>query len=368
MTTLPLAGPTSVVNSFNLTPVRSAASQRLMAVPQKRKRRISKVPFKVLDAPALQDDFYLNLVDWSSQNVLAVGLGSCVYLWSACTSKVTKLCDLAQSEDIVTSVSWAQRGTHLAVGTNRGEVLLWDTIKCKKVRTMAGHSARVGTLAWTGPVLASGSRDQLIYLRDVRVQTSFTNRLAAHKQEVCGLKWSFDEPAFLASGGNDNQLHVVDSRNPNTPVQRFMDHTAAVKAIAWSPHQHGLLASGGGTADRCIRFWNTLSGTGLNCVDTGSQVCNLAWSQNCNEIVSTHGYSLNQIVVWRYPSMSKVTTLTGHTYRVLYLAMSPDGSTIVTGAGDETLRFWQVFPGPRSDSKNSSGGLLFPNTLGSVIR
>ncbi len=43
---------------------------------------------QVLDAPALQDDFYLNLVDWSAQNVLAVGLGTCVYLWSACTSKV----------------------------------------------------------------------------------------------------------------------------------------------------------------------------------------------------------------------------------------------------------------------------------------
>jgi cell division cycle 20-like protein 1 (cofactor of APC complex) len=361
-------GPTAVVNSFSLTPVRSAASQRLMAAPPKRKRRISKVPFKVLDAPALQDDFYLNLVDWSSQNVLAVGLGTCVYLWSACTSKVTKLCDLSSTEDIVTAVSWAQRGTHLSVGTNRGEVQLWDTVKCKKIRTMGGHSARVGTLAWTGPILASGSRDRLIYLRDVRVQAAYTDCLSNHKQEVCGLKWSFDEPAFLASGGNDNHLHVIDSRNPSQPVHNFTEHTAAVKAITWSPHQHGLLASGGGTADRCIRFWNTLSGTSLNKIDTGSQVCNLAWSQNCNEIVSTHGYSLNQIVVWRYPSMSKVTTLTGHTYRVLYLAMSPDGSTVVTGAGDETLRFWQIFPGPRSDGKDGSGGLLFPNTLGSVIR
>ena len=36
----------------------------------------------------------------------------------------------------------------------------------------------------------------------------------------------------------------------------------------------------------------------------------------------------------KYPKMEKVATLTGHTYRVLYLAMSPDGSTIVTGAGD----------------------------------
>lgn len=361
--------PTSaVIDSFSLAPVGSATSQRLMSTPQKRQRRIQKVPFKVLDAPSLQDDFYLNLVDWSSQNVLAVGLGSCVYLWSACTSKVTKLCDLAQAEDIVTSVAWAQRGTHLAVGTNKGEVQLWDTIKCKKVRTMGGHSARVGTLNFSGPSLASGSRDRLIYIRDVRIQPQYTHRLAAHKQEVCGLKWSFDEPASLASGGNDNKLLVWDVKNSSQPVSKFADHSAAVKAIAWSPHQHGLLASGGGTADRCIRFWNTLSGVGLHHIDTGSQVCNLAWSKNCNEIVSTHGYSLNQIVVWRYPSMSKVVTLTGHTFRVLYLAMSPDGSTIVTGAGDETLRFWQLFPGPRSHDKGNANGLLFPAMPGSVIR
>jgi len=42
--------------------------------------------------------------------------------------------------------------------------------------------------------------------------------------------------------------------------------------------------------------------------------------------------------------MKKLAVLTGHTYRVLYLAMSPDGQTLVTGAGDETLRFWKVFP------------------------
>ena len=32
--------------------------------------------------------------------------------------------------------------------------------------------------------------------------------------------------------------------------------------------------------------------------------------------------------------MTKLATLTGHTLRVLYLAVSPDGQTIVTGAGD----------------------------------
>ena len=46
--------------------------------------------------------------------------------------------------------------------------------------------------------------------------------------------------------------------------------------------------------------------------------------------------------------MYKLTTLTGNTLRVLFLAISPDGQTIVTGAGDETLRFWNVFPGVKS--------------------
>ena len=122
--------------------------------------------------------------------------------------------------------------------------------------------------------------------------------------------------------------------------------------------QRGLLATGGGTADQCIRFWNTLTLQPINCVNTGSQVCNLMFSKNSDELVSTHGYSLNQIIVWKYPSMEKIATLTGHTFRVLYLAMSPDGSSIVTGAGDETLRFWNIFPKARSTKGTIGSGVL----------
>jgi len=305
-------------------------------------RKISKVPFKVLDAPALQDDFYLNLIDWNSDNILSVGLASCIYLWSAFTSKVTKLCDLGIN-DSVTSVIWSNHSPLLSVGTNTGEVQIWDTIKLKKIRTLSGHTARVGAMAWSSSLLSSGSRDKNVYNRDIRAKDEIIAKLTGHKQEVCGLKWSFDEQQ-LASGGNDNKLLVWNSYS-NSPILKFTEHVAAVKAITWSPHQHGLLASGGGTADRTIRFWNTLQNKQIDSVDTGSQVCNLMFSKNCNELVSTHGYSMNQIVVWKYPEMEKISTLIGHTYRVLYLAMSPNGETIVTGAGDETLRFWNVFPG-----------------------
>lgn len=578
-------------------------------------RKISRLPFKILDAPQLQDDYYLNLLDWSSQNILAVGLGSAVYLWSGYTSKVSKLCEIDGGASI-TSISWTGAGDYLAVGTSDGRIQLWDPrygsgASGVKVRDLVPHGGRVGALNWHNALLASGSQDRSVFVHDVRVRSvvpglsgghsssrgtlssprsrrsqeasphrltpggshphtvsscdillnpsisasvydqsprsrpgadlrfpsfapedeggranakssvvdmiaqvthsrppptpgtsvptmisnvsetiistpptrsrlsgvcsdpahlqngrfsvgacfgnsafsplrartpqvgtlpynrrmeshdssllfptpiragaragpmgssspSVVFKLQAHKQEVCGLKWS-PNGRQIATGGNDNKLFIWDvagcnrlhyrsgsggsgstdstrsdsfgdssmdetiveasfsstgssssgsSRSGSTqglvPLFRFDDHLAAVKAVAWSPHQNGLLASGGGTADRTIRYWNTLTGNCIQAVDTGSQVCNLAWSSSVNEVVSTHGYSLNQIIVWKYPSMHKVATLTGHLTRVVYLAMSPDGQSIVTGAGDETLRFWHLFPRSKSGAPGDS--------------
>lgn len=251
---------------------------------------MNKLPIKVLDAPALQDDYYLNLIDWSTQNFLAVGLSSCVYLWNASNSKVNKLTDLGVS-DSTTSVAWSNKGPHFSMGTNNGEVHIWDVVKMKKTRTLSGHTNRVGAISWSTSLLSTGSRDKTILQRDLRMSSSFVNRLVGHRQEVCGLKWSPDEQQ-LCSGGNDNKLLVWNGHS-SEPILKYCDHQAAVKAVAWSPHQHGLLVSGGGTADRTIRFRNTLTGSTVRTVDVGSQVCNLMFSKTLNEMVSTHGYSHN---------------------------------------------------------------------------
>lgn len=205
----------------------------------------------------------------------------------------------------------------------------------------------VGALAWCNNILTSGSRDHNILHRDVRSSRPYFRELNRHIQEVCGLKWSPDG-SMLASGGNDNNLMIWESHQ-NKVLWTFSDHTAAVKAIGWNPHSRGVLVSGGGTADKTIRFWNAISGTPISSYDTGSQVCNVAWSKRTNEIVSTHGYasnsdsSSNQVIIWKANNMQRIATLSGHTSRVLYMSMSYDGSTVVTGAGDETLRFWDVF-------------------------
>ncbi|NWX16080.1 FZR1 protein, partial [Aegotheles bennettii] len=345
------------VSPYSLSPV-SNKSQKLLRSPRKPTRKISKIPFKVLDAPELQDDFYLNLVDWSSLNVLSVGLGTCVYLWSACTSQVTRLCDLSVEGDSVTSVGWSERGNLVAVGTHKGFVQIWDAAAGKKLSMLEGHTARVGKeVGGRGSPLQAGGLTLRfpvpLFCGDLFLLGGILN-LNTGVGEIweVGAPWKFDHVSPLC------QL-LVWNHSSLSPVQQYTEHLAAVKAIAWSPHQHGLLASGGGTADRCIRFWNTLTGQPLQCIDTGSQVCNLAWSKHANELVSTHGYSQNQILVWKYPSLTQVAKLTGHSYRVLYLAMSPDGEAIVTGAGDETLRFWNVFSKTRSTKESVSVLNLF---------
>uniref|UniRef100_A0A0D3C440 Uncharacterized protein n=1 Tax=Brassica oleracea var. oleracea TaxID=109376 RepID=A0A0D3C440_BRAOL len=52
----------------------------------------------------------------------------------------------------------------------------------------------------------------------------------------------------------------------------------------------------------------------------------------------------------------KIATLTCHAYRVMYVAVSPDGKTIVTRARDETLRFWNVFPSMKTQSLYAERG------------
>lgn len=332
----------------SMSPVRPD-SEKFLLSPGRKFRQIVKIPYRVLDAPSLADDFYYDLVDWSSTDMLAVALGKSIFLTDNASGDVVHLCD---TENEYTSLSWVGAGSHLAIGQANGLVEIYDVVKRKCIRTLSGHKDRVACLSWNNHILTSGSRDRRILHRDVRVPDSFFERIETHSQEVCGLKWN-PESNKLASGGNDNMVYVYDGTS-RLPVLKFEEHTAAVKALAWSPHKRGILASGGGTADRKLKTWNVNTGFKVNEVDTGSQVCNMIWSKNTDEIVTSHGYSRYNLTLWDYPTMNPVAILKGHSFRVLHLTLSADGTTVVSGAGDETLRYWKIFDKPKARVKPDS--------------
>ncbi|KAJ3260859.1 ubiquitin-protein transferase activating protein [Boothiomyces macroporosus] len=304
------------------------------------KRRIPLVPEKVLDAPGLADDFYLNLLDWSSKNLLAVGLEDTVYIWNGDTGDVSEFCK-TKGDDYIASVQWAGDGSYLAVGLSNGDAQIWDVDSFSKIRSMKGHTSRVGVLSWDRHILSSGARDGSIWNHDVRIANHKTAELLGHTSEVCGLKWRPDG-GLLASGGNDNLVQIWDARS-SVPRMTKTNHNAAVKAVSWCPWQINLLATGGGKQDHMIHFWNTSTSAKVNSIHAGSQVTSIQWSIEYKEFISSHGFPNNHLSIWSYPTLNKIADLPGHDARILNTALSPDGQTVASSASDENLKFWKVF-------------------------
>lgn len=292
------------------------------------RRRVLTAPERVLDAPGLVDDYYLNLLDWGSGNQVAIGLERNVYVWSAESGTVS--CLLETSPDTyVSSVKWSGDGAYVGVGLGSGEVQIWDVEEGTKLRSMHGHDTRVGVMGWNKHILSTGARSGLVYNHDVRVAEHKVAELVSHTSEVCGLEWRSDG-AQLATGGNDNLVSIWDARSLAAPKFTKTNHRAAVKALSWCPWQMNLLATGGGSYDRHIHFWNTTTGARTNSIDTGSQVTSLRWSNHYREIVSSSGFPDNSLSIWSYPTLVRNIEIPAHETRVLHSCLSPDGQMLAT--------------------------------------
>ena len=330
-------------------------------------RKIPKTPFRILDAPNLVDDFYLNLLDWGKENIIAVALSDELYLWNDNNAKSSLLMTYESnnttSEDSfinnITSLSWMQNGLFLGIGLPDGNIQFWDINKKIKIREIEAHNNRVSCLSWNDYILSSGSKDRYIKNFDIRMKCPEISKIKRHKQEICSLKYSI-EGDLLASGGNDNIAYIWDIRNLKNNIFNFLLdnnnpnpyeikpysvnnlHNAAVKAMNWCPWKRHVLATGGGSKDKTIKIYSCDCNKLIRNINTGSQVCALVWNEKEKEIISSHGYNKNQIIIWNYEKNKKICELKGHMNRVLYLAKSPDERFICTGSGDETLRFWKI--------------------------
>ncbi|KAJ5221830.1 WD40 repeat-like protein [Penicillium citrinum] len=328
-------------------PLRPAKSQSAQF-----RRRVQTAPERVLDAPGLLDDYYLNLLDWSSGNQVAIGLERNVYVWSAESGSVN--CLLETSPDTyVSSVKWSGDGAYVGVGLGTGEIQIWDVEEGSKLRSMYGHDSRVGVMGWSKHTLSTGARSGLVFNHDVRIAQHKVAELVSHTSEVCGLEWRSDG-AQLATGGNDNLVNIWDARSLSAPKFTKTNHRAAVKALSWCPWQLNLLATGGGSYDRHIHFWNTTTGARTNSIDTGSQVTSLRWSNHYREIVSSSGFPDNSLSIWSYPTLVRNVEIPAHETRVLHSSLSPDGQMLATAAADESLKFWKVFERKAGSSASAS--------------
>jgi WD40 repeat protein len=138
-------------------------------------------------------------------------------------------------------------------------------------------------------MLASGSRDKSILLRDVRLPDHFTDKLAGHRSEVCGLKVGARQG--LATSGRVGWCH-----------------TACLQACSLRPM--GAACERQARVHACTRAWRSMRpGCGLvECV----RVAVVQWSPDDKMLAS--GGNDNALILWQVRGLPNSVACRGTQY------------------------------------------------------
>lgn len=88
-------------------------------------RNLELKPYKTLKVPNIRDDFYLNLLDWSVKNDIALGIGDTVQLLNKNQTQKSVLCSY-EDDNYASSLIFSNNGDQIAIGNSTGEIDIYD--------------------------------------------------------------------------------------------------------------------------------------------------------------------------------------------------------------------------------------------------
>ena len=303
-----------------------------------RTSRVFGKPSHRIELSDIHSDFYLSPMDWSKRETIAV---ACTASTVFVNAKTGHFMSPPGTLEMPTSVRFSGDGEALFIGSHDGHAMLYSPVKQSPVTTTCLFDEDVLCADWHENTIIAGGRNGEVVVIDPREWKPAVYK--SETEQICCVKFNRDGSRY-ATGGNDTRVRIWDVRNFKQPYLVYDEHVAAVRAIEWSPCAHNMILTGGGSTDRTIRLWNVETCCTVNWVNTGSQVCNLHWNEEHNEILSTHGFSQNHLALWKAADLSPVAQFFEHKERVLFMAVSPDHSRIASAAPDDGLLIWKMFP------------------------
>ncbi|OHT07511.1 Protein FIZZY-RELATED 2 [Tritrichomonas foetus] len=306
-----------------------------------RNKTIPANPTHSVEVENIPTDYYISPMDWSKRNTIAFALTDGLALINPKTMELT---NPPNTPEAVVSVKFNPSGDQLFLGTDYGIASIYDMAMNEPINEIELFENSVLNADWKENMIISGDRDGEVAIIDLRDKDPVVEIIEAHPEEICAIKMHPEKPLF-ATCGNDCVVKIWDQRNTsNGELMSYSEHEAAIRAAVWSPMSPDVIVTGGGTADKTIKMWNINTGETIKSVDTGSQVCNLFWSSDYNEILSTHGFSQNHLSLWKGTDLTPVASFHTHKQRVLYMSASPDMTTVATAAPGDTMQIWKMFP------------------------
>jgi len=231
---------------------------------------------------------------------------------------------------------------------------LWDVASGREIRTFAAHSGPValspdGRTALSGDVLSSNrslvklfnetaERDRTLKLWDIESGRQLRT-FAGHSAEVLSIAFSPDGGSAL-SGSADETIKLWDVAS-GREIRTFK-HSGRVTSIVFSPDGRTVLL--GSWDQTAFELWDVESGREIRTFrGHSSGVNSVALSPDGRTVLS--GSYDNTMKLWDVASGREIRTFNGHSDRVNSVAFSPDGRTALSGSSDCSMVLWDIATG-----------------------
>ncbi|OMO85518.1 hypothetical protein CCACVL1_10142 [Corchorus capsularis] len=327
-------------------------------------------------------------MDWNNHNILTTGGRDGKIVNTDVRIKSGVIGAYRGHKQEVCGLRWSASGEKLASGGEDKLVHLWDMSMAssnsrtnKWLHRLKDHTSAVRALAWCpflSDLLATGGggkRD-----RKIKFWSSETGECLKSLDtgsEVCALLWNKNERELLSSHGSPQNQLVLWTYPSMFKIAELYDHTSRVLYMTPSPDGCTVATAAGAQGHEKLNSWNVFGDPKV--AKPAPKVKQEPFAR-VSLIRKTLPYSMATRVGGSYfkfryevgrhwwaggktafnknwsslfvgqkdafheldKFLIKIAELTGHTSRVLYMTQSPDGCTVATAAGDETLKFWNV--------------------------
>lgn len=263
-----------------------------------------------------------------------------------------------QSSEIV---SMSLFGAQVLTGSKDGKLIQSDVNSGQSTREFLGCGSLVRAVAVSADnqrVAAAGSDGKLCIWNAANGELLQTLEVAS---PVLGLTWSADNQK-LAVSTEDRQLRVYGppiEPTPNPPASDLKLHQqttaeSAITGLLFAPDHRSLRTT---SASGQLAVWAYASPTFLKQFNQGGAVYGVAISRDGSTIVSC-GTDQN-VRVWDNVTGNQRFQMIGHQGAVHSVALSPDESFAISSGADKTIRLWDVVGGRQLKQLATLDGTIY---------